>query len=89
MILYTGKLTKVSELEGAQIPNNRPVNEVAEGEFIKLPTTGEYFLIMKGMLKGLKTSMVIDIIDESTNQIVFKTLNSIYKLEYKIKENNG
>lgn len=84
MILYKGKLTKITELDDNTSPNNEPVGEVTEGEFLYLPEEDKPFVIVRNLTSSLRTSKIRKIISESAEEIVFKTLNSIYKLEYEI-----
>lgn len=86
MIMFTGKLTKVNELEGALYPNNRDVGEITVGDFIELPKVDCGFVIMNSLTRGLRTSCVREIVSETEEKIVFKTLNSLYELEYKIRD---
>lgn len=83
------KLTKISERDDAEVPNNIPVDDYRIGyvnpTYIK-PKIGSVYMINsviqrnEEQLSGMgyfHTSTITEIIDDNT----FKTLNSIYKLE--------
>ncbi len=67
------KLTKLKELSDAKYPNNIAVGYEKVGDFLEYPIIGERFNV--GM--GWSTSPVTEIIHFN----VFKTYNSIYKIE--------
>ena len=84
------KLTKIAERADAECPNNIPINDYRIGYVPDI-----FFKPIVGIRYGLKyvieingravpfshwfiTSFVVEIIDDTT----FKTINSIYKIEY-------
>lgn len=73
-------LTKVSELEDARVPNNQPEGKQVSGIFKNNPKRGEAFYMDKN--NGYyHTSKVEDVVESNDDFIVFKTLNSIYRLD--------
>lgn len=68
------RLTKLKEVDNPRHPNNIPVGEVHEGEYITGPEIGSRFYCGHNW----STSKVQEVIDSRT----FRTLNSIYKWEY-------
>lgn len=73
MVIYKGKLIEL---------NDSSVKREIIGEFIHLPEKGCRFCIMKNLVEGLKTSEILDVIQESDLEISFKTTDSSYKLNY-------
>lgn len=65
------KLEKLSESANPKHPNNIPVGEIHEGNFIDEPIIGECFWVGYNW----RTSAVQEIITEN----IFRTYNSIYK----------
>ena len=70
------RITKVTELNNALVPNNISEGSVHTGEMSQIPTIGERFTIY-GEQNFFSTSVVQSIIDSNT----FKTCNSIYRWE--------
>lgn len=74
MVLFKGHLIEFNPSKEIKI----------DGEFIKLPEIGQKFIIVKNLVQNLKTSEIEKIISESEEEIVFKTSNMLYKLNYEI-----
>lgn len=56
-------------------PNGIHKGYMQKGDFLKVPTINEYFYI-----GSLRTSPVTEIISETNKEMIFKTVNSTYKL---------
>lgn len=82
MIHKHGTLTKISD----DVFNGNHPNGIFEGYsqsgFFSRVIVGEEFYVISGH-DYLRTSEVKKIISETDKEIIFKTLNSIYKLEIK------
>jgi hypothetical protein len=83
------KLTKIKELPDAEYPNNIQEGETREGHMTDLPKFGDRFTMAVYKKNGIKqtigswfsTSPVTEVVSNTKDEIVFKTLNSIYKVE--------
>lgn len=73
------RLTKITELENAQHPNNIPEGFQQEGEFSNPPEVGACFWMQYklGEDSWFRSSVVTEIINDNT----FRTKNSIYRYE--------
>lgn len=72
-----GRITKLEDTKFNGVhPNGIDKGYVAQGNFSISPTVGECFYI-----GTLRTSPVTEIVSQTDTEMVFKTLNSIYKLE--------
>lgn len=78
---YQGILEKMQTIDDAEIPNQNG-DGVREGWFFDKPTVGQGFVIYTGSRHGLRTSVITDILDDNIEYILFKTLNSVYKLTH-------
>ena len=77
-----GTLAKLGTHTEAEIPNTAG-DGIRVGTFSKKPTIGESFvLIYKNRFDGLLTSFVTEILEEDDKHIIFKTNNSIYRLDF-------
>lgn len=79
-------LTKIEERHDAEVPNNTIVGDVRHGKISdvsRLPRVGSSFVITyNDRFGGRQTSIVTDIIEEWDGvQMMFRTLNSVYKLK--------
>ena len=74
------KLTKVWELEDAEVPNNVAEGDVVEGVLMYEPEIGKPIYILRPTGKARRTSIVTEILPANG----YKTLNSVYKIEYVI-----
>lgn len=71
------RLIKIKELEDAHRPNNIEVNFSTEGILMFEPVVGQSVFINEDSKHMFATSKVTEVI----NKCVFKTLNSMYKIE--------
>lgn len=82
------KLTKLSEADIPEMPNNRPTGEVNYGLGLKDVTIGERYQLWRYPYKMgsmFIVSTVQEVLSEdrdTKNEIIFRTRNSIYKLEF-------
>ncbi len=81
------KLTKLYTRTDAEFPQKEkyPDNTIIEGlmwsEFSK-PKVGQVFRVLKSKLyASFQTSIVTEIVEETEDKIIFKTLNSVYELQ--------
>ncbi len=73
------RLVKIEERSDATHPNNIQIGEERIGYYFQKPEIGKPFIMRKEEKWGcFITSPITEIIDGFT----FKTLNSIYKIEY-------
>lgn len=70
------KLTKIEELEEAQHSNKNIIDFPYIGEEFKSPKIGECYSVL-GM-RGIRTSTITELLEDNK----FKTINSIYQIEY-------
>lgn len=77
-----GTLCKLGTPEDAEFKSSRAGNGIRSGYFQDKPQLGYSFILFdeEKMGRGLKTSYIKEIIEETTDSITFKTNNSIYKL---------
>jgi hypothetical protein len=76
-----GTLYKLETHKDAEIPNHNG-DGIRNGYFKDMPEVGCSFTLFKNenMGSGLRTSYIHKIIENTGNEITFKTNNSIYKL---------
>ncbi len=78
MKLPSGKLTKISDDKfGGMHPRFIFEGYVKEGLYFDLPEVGYSFY-----LNDFRTSTVTEITTQTEKEMIFKTLNSTYKLEF-------
>jgi hypothetical protein len=77
------RLSKILERDDAEVPGNIKVGEERIGYMIDVPEENHWFLLYDKLgLPRFHTSLVKEILSFSHQEIVFKTLNSVYQLEY-------
>lgn len=81
-------LTKLNTLDEAEFPQREKYPDGSERtglmwEFSE-PRIGKCFYVLEGKLNPtFRTSLVQEILFKTDNSIVFKTINSIYKITWK------
>jgi len=84
-----GKLVKLTDNKfKGKHPNGINEGHIAEGIFTEFPKVGESFMLFYEKLRAYRyfhTSTVTKIVNESDKEILFKTLNSTYNLEFTKK----
>lgn len=74
-------ITKISDDKfNGRHPNLIDKGYTSSGVVVMKPTVGYPCIV-----GGLRTSTVTEIVSETKKKIVFKTLNSTYKLEYNVR----
>ena len=77
-----GRIVKLEDCENPYIANHITPGTEKTGEFEDFPTKGECFIIMQPA-RYFRTSVVDKVLEQTESFVLFKTMNSIYKLTYE------
>jgi hypothetical protein len=79
---HSGTLSKLETHDEAEIPNSNG-NGIKIGYFTNEPTINQCFIFYYyNGTDGFKTSLVKEILEEGDDFTIFKTYNSVYRLDF-------